>query len=169
MGLSDPRLVQCLTLAKAFATSGGLVLGSAETVETLRANAGAYTGSTAQPIALLATATAAIRWVERHPGRVRRLHSNLARFAGFTASLTRFSFDPRTPIGTWVTKDVDEAARLANALEKEGIHPPWIRYPGGPEAGFFRFAISAAHTTEDLATLARVLRSVDSGVPGQTG
>ena len=169
MGLSDPRLVQCVTLAKAFAAAGGLVLGSAETVEILRANAGAYTGSTAQPIALLAAATASVRWVERHPGRVRRLHSNLVRFAKFTASLTRFSFDPRTPVGTWVPKDADEAARLAKALEREGIHPPWIRYPGGPEAGFFRFAISAAHTTEDLASLARVLRFVDSGTPGKTG
>jgi hypothetical protein len=38
------------------------------------------------------------------------------------------------------------------------IHPPFIRYPGGPAPGYFRFAISSEHTAAQLDALVAVLR-----------
>jgi 7-keto-8-aminopelargonate synthetase-like enzyme len=49
------------------------------------------------------------------------------------------------------------ARRLERALLKAGIHPPFLRYPGGPEGGCFRFVVSIAHTREQLAGLLKVL------------
>jgi 7-keto-8-aminopelargonate synthetase-like enzyme len=50
-----------------------------------------------------------------------------------------------------------EGRRLSRRVMAAGIHPPFIRYPGGPEGGSFRFAISSEHTGEQLDRLAGVL------------
>ena len=50
-----------------------------------------------------------------------------------------------------------KAPRLKARLLANGILPPWIRYPGGPASGYFRFAISSEHTDGQLERLLRVL------------
>jgi 7-keto-8-aminopelargonate synthetase-like enzyme len=49
---------------------------------------------------------------------------------------------------------------LRNALLKANIYPPFIKYPGGPATGYFRFVISSEHTREQLDNLLTILRSV---------
>ena len=48
--------------------------------------------------------------------------------------------------------------RLNRALLAAGIYPPFIKYPGGPPNGYFRFVISSEHTRPQLDGLIKVLR-----------
>jgi len=159
LGIHDPRVLLSVTLAKAFAVAGGAVLGAKWWVDPIRGNAGAYTGSTAQPLGLLAAARAALHLVDRAPGRVRRFQSNQALFAGLTAGIRGLSSDPRSPVTIALPANPSQGASLKAALEAAGIHAPWIQYPGGPDSGFFRFAVSAAHRPDELRRLASVLRA----------
>ena len=160
LGIQDPRVVQCVTFAKAFATAGGAVLGTTDLISQIRNLAGAYTGSTAQPLSLLGAVQASLRLVHRNPGRIRRFQSNQRLFADAVQHLARMETDPQTPVSVLYSRNEREATSLATELIKTGIHPPWIRYPGGPEGGFFRFAISAAHRPAEIRRLASTLTTL---------
>ena len=51
-----------------------------------------------------------------------------------------------------------EATSLQRALLAAGIYPSFIKYPGGPPNGYFRFVISSEHTRSQLDSLIKVLR-----------
>jgi hypothetical protein len=46
---------------------------------------------------------------------------------------------------------------LHQALLAAGIYPPFIKYPGGPASGYFRFVISSEHGRRQLDDLTKVL------------
>jgi 7-keto-8-aminopelargonate synthetase-like enzyme len=50
-----------------------------------------------------------------------------------------------------------ETARLKRRLLEAGILPPFMKYPGGPESGCLRFAISSEHSREQLKALVDAL------------
>ncbi len=59
-----------------------------------------------------------------------------------------FCVAPGTPAGL---------ARLRRGLLAAGIFPPLIRYRDGPAGDFFRFAVSSAHSSEQIGRLREVL------------
>jgi 7-keto-8-aminopelargonate synthetase-like enzyme len=61
------------------------------------------------------------------------------------------------PIFPVIPKNPNEAEQLKRRLLSLGIHPPFIKYPGGPDAGYFRFAISSEHTRAQLDALLKAL------------
>jgi 7-keto-8-aminopelargonate synthetase-like enzyme len=63
------------------------------------------------------------------------------------------------PIIPAIPRDARETESLKRRLLAARIHPPFIKYPGGPPDGFFRFAISSEHTAKQLDALAEVLLS----------
>lgn len=158
-GIRDSRLVVAITFAKAFAVGGGAVLGSAAAIDRVRERAGAYIGSTAQPLATVATVEASVRLVGRSPGRVRRLQANAALLASLLGGLPEVLSDSRSPVIAAHPSGPEAAEQLRDLLLGNGIFPSWIRYPGGPGGGFFRFAVNAAHTGDDIRRLARTLSS----------
>jgi 7-keto-8-aminopelargonate synthetase-like enzyme len=48
-------------------------------------------------------------------------------------------------------------ASLKRRLLAGGIYPPFVKYPGGPAEGFFRFVISSEHSHGQLDRLLDVL------------
>jgi len=48
-------------------------------------------------------------------------------------------------------------AALRKRLLKHRVYPSFIRYPGGPRNGFFRFAISSEHRPDQLDALIAAL------------
>lgn len=158
LGLRDPRLIQTVSLAKAFGVEGGVILGSHAAVQRIRARAAGVVGTTSPLLPKVAGAEAALRIVAGPRSPVARLQANLRLFHGLLPDHPAILRDPRSPILAIEPADAREAGRLAQALREAGIHPPLIRYLDGPPAGFFRFAISARHTAADLRRLARVVR-----------
>ena len=65
------------------------------------------------------------------------------------------------PIQFWRVRHAGHGRALAHALRAAGIYPTWIRYPGGPPAGYFRFALSSAHQPSQIDRLSRVLLQSD--------
>ena len=57
------------------------------------------------------------------------------------------------PILSITHYDVEKNSRLRLLLLDRGIYPPFIRYPGSPPGGHFRFTISSAHGEEDIERL----------------
>jgi 7-keto-8-aminopelargonate synthetase-like enzyme len=52
---------------------------------------------------------------------------------------------------------------LKRALFAEKIFPPFIKYPGAPSEGYFRFSLSSEHTQKQLDSLIKVLRKLPAG------
>ena len=65
--------------------------------------------------------------------------------------------DTPSPIIAVVPRDSRPARWLQRRLLAAGIYPGFIRYPGGPENGYFRFALSSEHTPAQLDQLVTVL------------
>jgi 8-amino-7-oxononanoate synthase len=157
-GVSRSRIIQTITLSKAFGVFGGAVLGTEELRSDIIGGSGIFTGSTPLPpplacaalesIAILRTKGRSFR--ERLKQNVRHLCERL-RKGGIDVPENPGPIVALTPVNTV------EARRLSRRLLAAGIHPPFIRYPGGPEGGGFRFAISRGHTKEQLDRLTNVL------------
>lgn len=154
----DPRLVRSLTGSKALGVAGGAVVGQAAVVERVRSHAGAYRASSAPPLAVAAAFTGAVGRLRRLPGRVRRLQSLAARFSDALPARPEVLGDRRTPVTAIHPADAAQARRLDEALRAAGFVPPWIRYPGGPSDGFFRVALRATLTADEVDRLARAIR-----------
>ena len=140
-GIGRERLVQTVTFSKAFGVYGGAILGSRALRDRL-VKSGALVGNTPLPPMLAAGICEALKLAT--PARRRRLFRNVARLRpGLEFPvLARESASPR---------------RLSEALLRAGIHPPFIRYPGGAAKGFFRFAVGSEHTAGQLRDLVAVL------------
>jgi 7-keto-8-aminopelargonate synthetase-like enzyme len=157
--LSVPRhrIIQTITLSKAFGVYGGAILGTNQLKEQILTRSRYFIGNTPLPLPLAAAALASLKMVRADSGWQRRLAFNIGyikaalREAGMTVN------DGPGPIVPVHPRDEREASSLKRALLAAGIHPPFINYLGGPRDGYFRFVISSEHSAEQLDRLASVL------------
>ncbi|MGD0411948.1 MAG: pyridoxal phosphate-dependent aminotransferase family protein [Verrucomicrobiota bacterium] len=156
-GVSRERIVQTLSLSKAFGTYGGAILGDRALREKIMRTSSMFAGSTPLPPPLAAAALEALDMVRSQPSLRWRLERNVQqvksalREQGFPVSAAPtpiLAFHPSTPA---------EAGALRERLLSRKIYPCFIEYPGGPETGYFRFAISSEHTREQLNNLLSAL------------
>ena len=157
------RVIQCITLSKAFGTYGGAVLGTKKLREKIFTRARLFVGNTPLPPPLAAAALQSVKILTQQPGRRTRLHKNSAylksalRRAGYQIS------DAPGPIIPLHDLSAVEIAGLRRRLLKAGIYPSFLKYPGGAAEGYFRFVISSAHTRDHLDLLASVLTDFKTG------
>ena len=157
-GVSRARVVQTITLSKAFGVYGGAVLGSRALRARLAATSHAFIGSTPLPLPLAHAAGASLRVLRTDRGLRQRLEQN-ARFvknalraAGLVVS------DTPGPIVAIHFADVKQNSRISRALLAAKILPPLIQYPGGPAHGYFRFVIASEHTPRQLNNLVQAVK-----------
>jgi 7-keto-8-aminopelargonate synthetase-like enzyme len=156
-GVSRRRIIQTVTMSKAFGAYGGAILGSARLRQQILDRSRMFVGSTAPPPPLVNAALAGVRVLQADKTLRPRLLRNAARVK--TALRAAGLPLPETPgpIVPLLPRNPGEAARLNRALLAAGIYPPFIRYPGGPPSGYFRFVISSEHTPAQLEALLVVL------------
>ena len=156
-GANPRRVLQTITLSKAFGTYGGAILGSNSLRTNVLKRSHLFMGSTPLPLPIANAALRALTIVENGSSLRRRLFQrafevkNALRTAGVPL--------PETP-GPIVALSPKQSAAVAGikeALLRSGIYPPFIKYPGGPAAGYFRFVISSEHTRAQLDNLANFL------------
>ena len=153
----QPRLIQTITLSKAFGTYGGAIPGTTALRRKIIQRSRLFVGSTPLPLPLAAGGLAALKLVEADAKLRRRLHFNSSyvkaalRDAGFPIN------DGPGPIIPIHPRHSQQIARLKTKLLKAGIHPPYINYLGGPKDGYFRLVISSEHTAADLDALVGAL------------
>jgi 7-keto-8-aminopelargonate synthetase-like enzyme len=151
------RIVQTISLGKAFGVYGGAVLGARSVCDRIRERSRLFGGNTPLPLPLVNAALQAVRLLRSDRSLSRRLRRNVQflknelRRAGF------FMPDTPGPIIPVAPRLPEQARRLMKRLVAQRIYPSFIRYPGGVADGYFRFAISSEHSAEQIARLARVL------------
>jgi 7-keto-8-aminopelargonate synthetase-like enzyme len=162
--VSRRRIIQTITLSKAFGAYGGAILGPRSLRQKIFQRSHLFIASTPLPLPLANAAIRALDLVRKHRELRQRLLSNAAyvkkaiRQAGFDLAPTPGPILPVKPA------DRREAARMKRTFLKAGIYPPFIKYPGGPAGGFFRFVISSEHTPQQMRKLLQVLLNL-----GKTG
>jgi 8-amino-7-oxononanoate synthase len=156
-GVPKSRIIQTITLSKAFGVFGGAVLGPRKLRTDIITRSGIFTGSTPLPLPLACAALKSIT-ILRSDHRMRdRLRRNVAHLRGKLRAGGIPVPEQPGPIIALAPRNQREAGRLGRLLRAAGIHPPFIKYPGGPENGYFRFAISSEHTIAQLSLLASVV------------
>lgn len=156
-GVTRQRIIQCVTLSKAFGTYGGAVLGSPSLREKILSRAWAFIGTTPLPPPMAGAALAALEILRREPARRKRLFQNTAhvrsqlRAAGWNI--------PETPgpIVRLPLLNKRDASVLKSRLLAAGIYPPFLKYGSASAGGVFRFVIASEHTRAQLDQLIAVL------------
>ena len=156
-GVERRRIIQTVTLSKAFGSYGGTVLASREICGKIILPSNIFAGATPVPLPLAAAARTALGLLSEHPGWRARLFANAdwlkaaLRSGGIPIPETPGPIVP-LPVGTPA-----QAAKLRRALLAADIFPSLIKYPGGPPGGYYRFVISSEHTRRQVQQLRDVL------------
>jgi 7-keto-8-aminopelargonate synthetase-like enzyme len=157
LGVTTRRIIQTVTLSKAFGVYGGAVLGSRKLCEKIAAHSRIFTGNTPLPLPLANAALASLKILRADHSLRRRLALNTSRVKGALAEAGCTLPHGPGPIVPIIPRNARERAVLQRRLLAADIHPPFIRYPGGNPHGYFRFVISSEHTTAQLDALIAAL------------
>jgi len=159
-GLPRDRIIQTITLSKAFGVYGGAILGSISLRQNILSRSRMFIGSTPLPLPLANAALRGVRVLQSEGAGLRkRLQANTA-YLRNALQLTGLVFEQTPgPIITIVPDGPRHSAQLKRDLLRAKIYPPYVQYPGGPAIGCFRFAISSEHERSQLDRLATVLKS----------
>jgi 8-amino-7-oxononanoate synthase len=160
-GLAENVHVRVGTLSKALGSSGGFVAGRALLIDWLVNRARPYVFSTAHPAAASAAATAALGIVASEPWRREQLLAKSGDLCSWLESEGWNIGNSTSQIIPLIVGQPDRAMRLSQLLREGGFWAPGIRPPSVPEGeSLVRLSVSAGHTTEQLATLARLLGTI---------
>ena len=157
-GISRRHVIQTVTLSKAFGAYGGAILGTARFRQQVLDRSRMFIGSTPLPLPLANAALAGVRVLKSSPSLRTRLNEN----ASYVKTALRAAGlplrDTPGPIVPVHPKTPRDAKRLQRALLAAGVYPSYIKYPGGPPNGYFRFVISSEHTRAQLDALIAAVR-----------
>jgi 8-amino-7-oxononanoate synthase len=157
VGVSAGRIIQTITLSKGFGAYGGAVLGPQKLRSAILAKSRLFVGNTPLPLPL-ANATLKSLAILKSDKKLRaRLVQNTAWVKGELERLGLPMVETPSPIIALIPQNAKEAEGLKKRLRAKAIYPPFIKYPGGPESGYFRFAISSEHTAKQLEDLVKAL------------
>ena len=133
--MRSDRIVQTISLSKAFGVYGGAALGSRMLCNRIRERSRLFGGNTPPPLPLVNAALRAVRLVKSDKSLRRRLQWNV----GYVKTNSRregFSIaDTPSPIVSVVPQRARDVARLSKQLLARRIYPGFIRYPGGDSSG----------------------------------
>jgi len=151
-GLSRTNLIQTITFSKGFGMYGGAILASQLVAENIFSKSRIASGNTPLPPMFAAAILTALKLA--NIAKRDRLRQNLLFLFAIMGKPAPKNPTPIIPI---LPRSKTEADRIKSALLEANIYPCCIRYPGGPNEGYFRFAISAGHSKSQLKKLASVI------------
>ncbi|VXC29390.1 8-amino-7-oxononanoate synthase [Massilia sp. 9I] len=163
-GLSSANLVYIGTLGKAAGVGGAFIAAHASVIELLVQRARPYIYTTAAPPALAHALQASLDIIGGEEGAQRRAH--LAALVAHLQDALRPQrwqlLASNTAIQPLVIGSNADALRVAAALHEQGLWVPAIRPPTvAAGTARLRITLSAAHTHEEVAQLARALNELE--------
>jgi len=156
-GVDRARIIQTITLSKAFGVYGGAILGSKPLRKKILDRSQLFVGSTPPPLPLAKAALQSLQILKSDATLRQRLLRNALRVKAALRQAGLEVSDTPGPIIYISPRHAAQAARLSRQLVDAGIYPPFLRYPNGPAGGYYRFVISSEHTTAQLESLIEVL------------
>lgn len=155
--VSRSRIIQTIALSKAFGVYGGAVLTNHGLAATIREKSRLFNGNTPLPLPLANAALRAVQIVRTDPFLRRRLAQNTARVKSALRAAGFPVIDSPAPIIPLVPRSASDVPAWKRLFLAHNIFPSFIKYPGGPTAGCFRFALSSQHSRPQLDALVKVL------------
>lgn len=144
------------TFSKAAGVSGGYVATTAPWRAWLLNSSRSFIYSTSPPPVLAAAILASLRLISGEEGRQRREH--LARLACRMNALLGCGERPVSSIFPKIIGSNEDALAFSARLLEEGLLAPAIRFPTVPKGtARIRFTVTAAHSEEDIDTLAKMM------------
>ncbi|SFB70583.1 8-amino-7-oxononanoate synthase [Massilia yuzhufengensis] len=166
--LHSPNLVYMGTLGKAAGVGGAFIAAHASVIELLVQRSRPYIYTTAAPPALAHALQASLDIIEGEEGAQRRAHlaALVATLQG-ALRLERWQLAAsNTAIQPIVIGGNDDALRAAAGLHEQGLWVPAIRPPTvAAGTARLRVTLSAAHTHDEVATLAHALNELERSTP----
>jgi 7-keto-8-aminopelargonate synthetase-like enzyme len=156
-GCTESNVHSCATMSKAFGAFGGCVPGTLRLTETLRERSLAYQGATPPPAPVVGAALASFEYLEQHPELLKKLKENAGLLKQGLAGLGLPAENPEVPIAPLCLASTERMQSLCKRLLEQGILAPFSTYPGSPEGGMIRLAVSAGHTPEQIGFLLECL------------
>jgi 7-keto-8-aminopelargonate synthetase-like enzyme len=152
-GVSRERIIQTVTLSKGFGVFGGAILCSRELRGKMIERSTIFAGSTPLPLPLACAALRAIQVLQED----RSLRARLNRNAQYVKTALRAAgipvpFTP-VPVIAFIPGYSAKGAATRRHLIAHRVFPSFVKYPGGPVGGYFRFVISSEHTQRQLDDL----------------
>jgi len=158
-GIASDRIVCMATLGKALGSHGAFVAAAAPVIEWILQRARTYIFSTALPAVSAAAAHEAISLLEEDWTRVATLHERIAQFRAATQALGARRPSSPSAIQPIILGAPDAALDASRCLAGRGFLVPAIRPPTVPTGtSRLRVSLSAAHTQDDVQSLARALQ-----------
>jgi 8-amino-7-oxononanoate synthase len=152
-GLPAGSFIHTGTLSKGLGVFGGLVAGPAGMAAKIVEKSLAFVGGTPIPPPIAAAAIRSIQILQENPGLIAGLRSRMLRVRERLRAMGLRVPSSPAPILSITHHDTAKNLRLRSLLFERGIYPPFIHYPGSPPGGHFRFAVSSAHTEEEVNLL----------------
>ncbi len=162
--LRSPNLVYIGTLGKAAGVGGAFVAAHVSVIELLVQRARPYIYTTAAPPALAHALQASLDIIGDDEGVRRRAHlAALVAQLRDALRLQRWQLVPsHTAIQPIIIGSNEDALRVAAGLHEQGLWVPAIRPPTvAPGTARLRVTLSAAHSHEEVARLARALNELE--------
>ena len=159
------------TLSKAVAAEGGFVAGMQQLIDFLRNKARSFIFTTAMAPAVAASALNNLKFIEAHPERVQQLQDNVKFFCERLRSEGLNVPTSPSAIIPIVIGDEAKAMHISEALQKEGLLIPAIRYPTVAKgAARLRASLMATHTRKDLEFAAKkIISAINNPVSSLRG
>lgn len=163
--LSSPRIIYMATLGKAAGVAGAFVAGEQVVIDYLIQTAKSYVYSTPAPPALSATLSVSVNLIEQADDLRAHLQHLIATLKA-NLSLQHWQLMPSdTAVQPLVVGSNQAVLSLSEHLQKLGILVPAIRPPTVPvNTGRLRISLSAAHSENDVITLAKAINAAEKGM-----
>jgi 7-keto-8-aminopelargonate synthetase-like enzyme len=147
------RIIQTVTLSKAFGVYGGAILCGRALREKIISGSRMFAGNTPLPLPLANASLASIEILRRDSSLRPRLNENVKYIKNALRSMGMTLPETPAPIIAIIPRNSGQTRTLRKQLLAHDVLPSFIRYPGGPESGYFRFVISSKHSRSQLDSL----------------
>ena len=159
-GVGRSRVIQTIALSKAFGVYGGAILCGEDLRQKVQAKSRVFHGNTPVPLPIASAALAAVALLSSRKALRIRLFRNIERVRIAFRKMGYHSTENSSPIIQLLLRHPGQLASLKQILIANGVFPSFIKYPGGPANGYFRFAISSEHSPAQINALLKAFREI---------
>lgn len=145
------------TFSKSFASIGGVISGTKDSIDYIRHTARSFMFSASMPPAAVATVSACIDVVSTDPAILENLWRNVAFMKKGFSDLGFYTYGSSTPIIPIFIGDDMKAVKITKFLEHHGVFCTPVLPPAVPKGeALIRTSYMASHNLEDLGTVLEV-------------